>query len=114
MAEVASSVKLVLIGDSGVGKTCLVHRYAYDSFPEGVGPTIGGACLRVWGGTLSRARRVARQAGSASNPCPGAATAGAFVSKDVQVERTTVKFQIWDTAGQGERVRRRAAASWKR
>ncbi len=38
--------KLVLLGDSGVGKTSLVQRYVYDSLSPDVGRTIG-AVLHV-------------------------------------------------------------------
>lgn len=38
--------KIVLIGDSGVGKTSLVQRYVYDSLSPDVGRTIG-AVLHV-------------------------------------------------------------------
>lgn len=33
--------KVVLIGNSGVGKTCLVRRFTQGVFPKGQGATIG-------------------------------------------------------------------------
>ena len=39
----ATSVKVVLTGDSGVGKTAIVRRYVEDRFEETVAPTIGVA-----------------------------------------------------------------------
>jgi Rab family protein len=39
----ATQVKLVLLGNSGVGKTCLVSQYLSGSVPESVNPTIGAA-----------------------------------------------------------------------
>lgn len=33
--------KIIIIGDSGVGKTCLAHRFATGKFPEQTEATIG-------------------------------------------------------------------------
>lgn len=38
-----NAVKLVLLGDSGVGKTSIVTQYVSGSAPENIGPTIGAA-----------------------------------------------------------------------
>jgi Rab family protein len=38
-----NSIKLVLLGDSGVGKTSIVTQYVCGSAPENVNPTIGAA-----------------------------------------------------------------------
>jgi small GTP-binding protein len=42
-------IKAVLIGDSGVGKTCLYDRIADEIYDDGHTPTIGGAfrCIRL-------------------------------------------------------------------
>jgi GTPase SAR1 family protein len=39
--------KLVLLGDSAVGKSCLVVRFVRDEFFEFQEPTIGGLCSLV-------------------------------------------------------------------
>mmetsp|Transcript_3133 Transcript_3133/g.9161 ORF Transcript_3133/g.9161 Transcript_3133/m.9161 type:complete len:85 (+) Transcript_3133:1088-1342(+) len=59
--------KLVLLGDTAVGKSCLVVRFVRDEFFEFQEPTIGAA----------------------------------FLTQSVPIEGATVKFEIWDTAGQG-------------
>eukprot|EP00794_Sanderia_malayensis_P016823 gene16823-18521_t len=44
-----ADLKVVIIGDADVGKTCLVHRYLNGEFPEGVPTTIGAAFfLKQW------------------------------------------------------------------
>lgn len=60
--------KLVLLGDTAVGKSCLVVRFVRDEFFEFQEPTIGAA----------------------------------FLTQSVALESATVKFEIWDTAGQGD------------
>lgn len=39
--------KLVLLGESAVGKTSIVHRFVQDDFQENREPTIGAAFLTV-------------------------------------------------------------------
>jgi small GTP-binding protein len=39
--KVDFSVKTVIVGDSGVGKTCLLNRYIRDYFDEALQPTLG-------------------------------------------------------------------------
>merc|ERR1711862_1047001 len=58
-------VKLLMMGDSGVGKTCLLLRYANDSFSPTFITTIGID----------------------------------FKIKNVDIDGTRIKLQIWDTAG---------------
>lgn len=43
MSEQLSSVKLVLLGDSGVGKTSIVTQYVSGHVPDNIKPTIGAA-----------------------------------------------------------------------
>lgn len=43
MTDSANAIKLVLLGDSGVGKTSIVTQYVSGSAPENVNPTIGAA-----------------------------------------------------------------------
>ena len=43
MADGGNAIKLVLLGDSGVGKTSIVTQYVSGSAPENVNPTIGAA-----------------------------------------------------------------------
>lgn len=62
--------KLVLLGDTAVGKSCLVVRFVRDEFFEYQEPTIGAA----------------------------------FLTQTVQLDDSTIKYEIWDTAGQ-ERYR---------
>ena len=69
-------VKVVILGESSVGKTCIVQRFANDKFKEESGTTLGAT----------------------------------FLSKvfDIPSTEASVKFQIWDTAGQ-EKYRSLAA-----
>ncbi|EJS42926.1 ypt52p [Saccharomyces arboricola H-6] len=68
--------KLVLLGDSSVGKSSIVHRFVKDTFDELRESTIGAAFL-------SQSITIHPNDGNEANP------------KDV-----VIKFEIWDTAGQ--------------
>ena len=58
--------KLIIIGDTNVGKTCILKKYVNDQFDENNSSTIGVE----------------------------------FLLKDVVIDSTSIKLQIWDTAGQ--------------
>lgn len=78
MADQSLHFKLVLLGDTAVGKSCLVVRFVRDEFFPFQEPTIGGI---LWFGVLS--------------------DLAAFLTQTVNVDNVTIKFEIWDTAGQG-------------
>ena len=75
--------KLVLLGDTAVGKSCLVVRFVRDEFFEFQEPTIGGAHLPWFLFIIFF-------------------FSAAFLTQSVALESATVKFEIWDTAGQGD------------
>lgn len=45
MADASLHFKLVLLGDTAVGKSCLVVRFVRDEFFPFQEPTIGGNCV---------------------------------------------------------------------
>jgi Ras-related protein Rab-1A len=79
--------KILLIGDSDVGKTCLILRYADDCWTDthvsATGHTIHAHTLLLHA------------------PCGQIATIGVdFKLKTIRCDDTVVRLQIWDTAGQ--------------
>ena len=61
--------KIVLLGESGVGKTCIISRFINNTFEEGLMSTNG-------------------------------ASYASKISTFPEYENRTIKFEIWDTAGQ--------------
>jgi len=95
--------KLVLLGDTAVGKSCLVVRFVRDEFFEFQEPTIGGAAGR--GGLVNLPTRRMLTACLCWRLCLLSDLVAAFLTQTVSLdEGLTVKFEIWDTAGQ-ERYR---------
>lgn len=68
MEDEPISIKCVLLGESGTGKSSLIERFVNDTFKKDTLPTL----------------------------------IGSFSSKDVfyEKENVTIRFDIWDTAGQ--------------
>lgn len=82
--------KLLLIGDSGVGKSCLLLRFADDTYTESYISTIGVDFVRIF--LLLRY--------SNANDLNWIAQK----IRTIELDQKTIKLQIWDTAGQ-ERFR---------
>ncbi|XP_012668467.1 ras-related protein Rab-13 isoform X2 [Otolemur garnettii] len=79
--------KLLLIGDSGVGKTCLIIRFAEDNFNNTYISTIDSPTpIHVW---------MVPKALTSLKP-PGID----FKIRTVNIEGKKIKLQVWDTAGQ--------------
>ena len=47
MSAKVRPIKAVLYGDTGVGKTCIVHRACYEIFDDSMIPTIGSATFNL-------------------------------------------------------------------
>lgn len=74
----AKKYKLVLLGDSGVGKSCLVVRLCKDEYVQSLHSTVGSSFFKY-------------SVNLDETSDPGAAAAAGT---------NTVHFDIWDTAGQ--------------
>ena len=77
----AQTCKVVLLGESGVGKTCIIARFINNTFEENLISTTG------------------------------ASYAGKTMTFD-EYEGKSIKFEIWDTAGQ-EKYRSLTKISYK-
>ncbi|PWA30002.1 hypothetical protein CCH79_00009620 [Gambusia affinis] len=78
--------KLLLIGDSGVGKTCVLFRFSEDAFNSTFISTIGASCGGYFGVFCVFTLRID------------------FKIRTIELDGKKIKLQIWDTAGQ-ERFR---------
>lgn len=83
--------KVVFVGDSGVGKTCFLHRFCHDRFKASFAATIG-LPFPYPPALLSPYQRGWLDAGVD------------FQVKTMRVEGHVIALQVWDTAGQ-ERFR---------
>ncbi|KAL9181463.1 hypothetical protein ACHAXT_010268 [Thalassiosira profunda] len=79
----AESVKVVLLGDSGVGKSSLALRFVTNEFRPYSEATIGASFMSKM----------------ATIEVPSAAT-GSPIKKSQSTRQRTIGFKIWDTAGQ--------------
>jgi GTPase SAR1 family protein len=132
-ASVDHTLKLLIIGDSGVGKSCLLGRFAGDAFRPEFASTVGvdfrvrtlplpcGAVAKLQARARARARgrkpqRAPQEAcvratlslgtmrSSADARAPRCCAAGALRSRAARVLHAPRRAQVWDTAGQ-ERFR---------
>lgn len=97
----AREVKVVLLGDTGVGKSSLVLRFVQNSFKTFNESTIG--C--VFAPVHCRAFTVPPfpqhpYSPPPSSPFPSPTHRASFMSKMILVGGKSIKYQIWDTAGQ--------------
>ena|SRR3990167_31068 len=60
------TIRLITIGDAGVGKSCMILRFTEDKFDHQKGSTVGVE----------------------------------YSTKDIEIEDTRIRLQLWDTAGQ--------------
>ena len=44
MLEVVEQIKVILLGDAGVGKTCLINKWTANEVNPNAEPTVGGSC----------------------------------------------------------------------
>jgi Ras-related protein Rab-22 len=93
MAESVREVKVVLLGDAGVGKSSLVLRFVTNSFDKYSESTIGWVCTRTFAAAFAL---VAAPRLTFYSPRRRAS----FMSKQIVADGQPIKYQIWDTAGQ--------------
>ncbi|ODV80821.1 ras-domain-containing protein, partial [Suhomyces tanzawaensis NRRL Y-17324] len=84
------TLKVVLLGDSGVGKTCLRSQFVHHVFTNAYKATIGGDYLTT---TVVVPSQLPEEASGPS--------AALLVPDDTRPQSSTkVNLQVWDTAGQ--------------
>jgi hypothetical protein len=78
--------KVVLLGETSVGKSCLAVRFVKDEFMRQEA-TVAGECLHACA-VVDHALHVC-------------CVTAAYLSKTVNYDGKLVKYDIWDTSGQG-------------
>ncbi|GEQ67693.1 hypothetical protein JCM33374_g1358 [Metschnikowia sp. JCM 33374] len=86
------TLKIVLLGDSGVGKTCLRSQFVHHVFSNAYKATIGGDYLTTTVDITPTENHLPQGAGSRDH--------GPDSSDPGSVSPQTVSLQVWDTAGQ--------------
>ena len=86
------------VGESAVGKSSLVLRFVKGQFHEYQESTIGGVCAILY--MYMYICQSFRYFIGFLNLHTHTHTVAAFLTQTVNLDDTTVKFEIWDTAGQ--------------
>lgn len=97
-------IKILLIGDSGSGKTGLLLRFAENTFQDSFITTIGIGETRAASSCSCAARRNLTQPQAATLTSICLAARADFKIRTIDLLGQRAKLQIWDTAGQ-ERFR---------
>lgn len=101
--DFAATYKVLVLGDSNVGKTCIVHRYCderyYDTYISTIGETIFVFLVELMMLILI-------------GPVRLIFTGIDFKQKLINLDGVPIKLQIWDTAGQ-ERFRTLTTAYYR-
>ena len=100
-------LQLLLIGDSGVGKSCLLLRFTTDSF-EDLTPTIGELRLTLLDISIDTPTMTSDECKAsgvclkscALHPSDSSSSGVDFKVKYVTVDGKRLKLTVWDTAGQ--------------
>lgn len=97
--------KLLLIGDSGVGKTCILFRFSDDAFTTTFISTIGKSNFMVYITSLvcyaMNSRILYYYNKLIDHLCHYVLFSGIdFKIKTIELRGKKIKLQIWDTAGQ--------------
>ncbi|GMM46808.1 Rab family GTPase [Pichia kluyveri] len=95
-----SQFKIVLLGESAVGKSSVVQRFVKNSFDEYRESTIGAAFLTQ---SIHLSKNDILSSGDNDN---------SITTDTIDDDGITVKFEIWDTAGQ-ERYRSLASMYYR-
>lgn len=100
--DFAATYKVLVLGDSNVGKTCIVHRYCDERYYDTYISTIGKTSNRTiwWCSHEFNTRMQLFWAGID------------FKQKLINLDGVPIKLQIWDTAGQ-ERFRTLTTAYYR-
>lgn len=99
--------KLVLLGESAVGKSSIVQRFVKNSFDEFRESTIGAAFLTQ---SIKLSNEELQKSGNELDPIDNSTNTSN--SNDDPNDGIVIKFEIWDTAGQ-ERYRSLASMYYR-
>jgi small GTP-binding protein len=101
--EEVLKTKVVLLGDSGVGKSCIVNRFATNTFDIDSRVTVGAAFVARTIEVLNSGEEEETE-GNASRKSKKKSKEISATSVDGEssggASKRKVKFEIWDTAGQ--------------
>ena len=101
--EEVLKTKVVLLGDSGVGKSCIVNRFATNTFDIDSRVTVGAAFVARTIEVLNGGEEEETE-GNASRKSKKKSKEISATSADGEsiggASKRKVKFEIWDTAGQ--------------
>ena len=104
--------KLVLIGDSSVGKSCLLLRFAVRTARLKLSPSLVSLAAHAQHLSLSLALRLPLMQDNAFTESYISTIGVDFRFRTVKIGEKSVKLQIWDTAGQ-ERFRTITSAYYR-
>lgn len=105
--DFAATYKVLVLGDSNVGKTCIVHRYCDERYYDTYISTIGKLFLSLY--FLNFTIICVIRKISEFFPCYAGID---FKQKLINLDGVPIKLQIWDTAGQ-ERFRTLTTAYYR-
>ena len=103
MSSAPISAKLVLLGDTNVGKSCLVVRFARGEYFDYQVRSSAQTARHTYFRALRALSLASYRAAAAPPPrsLQEPTIGAAFLTQTVPLDDVTIRFELWDTAGQG-------------